>query len=70
MTLSLVNKYIKRKGLNTEDLSNQSKFLHFRPVRNEDKKDLIRMGECIFNFNFLDSIDQDEIRSNFYFNST
>jgi len=25
------------------------------------------MGECIFNFNFLDSIDQDEIKSNLYY---
>jgi len=48
--------------LNSEDLTKFSKFLHFRLPRNSDKMDLIKMGKCVFNFNFLDSIDQDEIR--------
>jgi radial spoke head protein 9 len=51
-------------GLNPEDLKSLKKFCHFRKVQNKDKKDLIDMGEAIFNFGFLDSIDQDPIKGN------
>ncbi len=51
-------------GLNSCDITKISKFLHFRPVQHKNKKDLIEMGEAIFNFNFLDSLDQDPIKGN------
>jgi radial spoke head protein 9 len=49
-------------GLDSEDFNRLSKYMHFRPPRNEDKLDLIKMGESVFNFNFLDSLDQDPIK--------
>jgi radial spoke head protein 9 len=55
-------------GLNSSDLTNFSKFLHFRPVQNKNKKDIINMGEAVFNFNFLDSIEEDPIKGIFNFN--
>jgi hypothetical protein len=48
--------------LNSTELINKNKFLHFRPVQNKDKKDIINMGEANSNYNFLDSIDQDPIK--------
>ncbi len=48
--------------MNSTELVNKNKFLHFRPVQNKDKKDIINMGEANSNYNFLDSIDQDPIK--------
>jgi hypothetical protein len=38
-----------------------NKYLHFRKPENQDKIDLINMGEAVINYNFLDSLDQDRI---------
>ena len=40
---------------------NFEKYLHFRRVQNQDKIDLINMGEAVMNHNFLDSVDQDKV---------
>ena len=54
-------------GLNPKDLTNLSKFQHFRNVITEDKKTLIEKEDIIFQFNFYDSLDQDPIKSIKYF---
>jgi hypothetical protein len=33
--------------------------LHFRKIQDPDKKNLIILGEAVFNKNFLDSLDYD-----------
>ena len=49
-------------GLSVEDLDKLEKYAHFRKTRNEDKKDIIELGDAVFNFGFLDSIVDDPIK--------
>ena len=50
------------EGLNSEDLDKKEKYVHFRPVENQGKKDKIAMGKAVFDFDFLDSIADDPIK--------
>ena len=50
------------EGLNSEDLDKKEKYVHFRPVENQEKKDKIAMGKAVFDFDFLDSIIDDPIK--------
>ena len=50
------------EGLNSEDLDKKEKYVHFRPVENQEKKDKIAMGKAVFDFEFLDSIIDDPIK--------
>jgi radial spoke head protein 9 len=50
------------EGLNSEDLDKKEKYVHFRPVENQEKKDKIAMGKAVFDFDFLDSIADDPIK--------
>ena len=50
------------EGLNSEDLNKKEKYVHFRPVESQEKKDKIAMGKAIFDFEFLDSIVDDPIK--------
>lgn len=50
------------EGLNSEELDKMEKYVHFRPVENQAKKDKIAMGKAIFDFDFLDSISDDPIK--------
>jgi radial spoke head protein 9 len=50
------------EGLNSEDLDKKEKYVHFRPVENQEKKDKISMGKAVFDFDFLDSIADDPIK--------
>ena len=50
------------EGLNSEDLDKKEKYVHFRPVENQEKKDKIDMGKAVFDFEFLDSIVDDPIK--------
>ena len=50
------------EGLNSEDLDKKEKYLHFRPVENQEKKDKIAMGKAVFDFEFLDNITDDAIK--------
>ena len=50
------------EGLNSEDLDKKEKYVHFRPVENQEKKDKIAMGKAVLDFEFLDSIADDPIR--------
>ena len=58
------------RGLNEEEISSYSSYMHFRPPITEDKKELIKRGEAIMNFNFLDDISQDTKKSNFLTKTT
>ena len=42
------------EGLNSEDLDKKEKYVHFRPVENQEKKDKIAMGKAVFDFEFLE----------------
>ena len=50
------------EGINSEDLGKIEKYLHFRPVENQEKIDKINMGKAVFDFDFLDSISDDSIK--------
>ena len=50
------------EGLNSEDLDKKEKYVHFRPVENQEKKDKIDMGKAVLDFEFLDSIVDDPIK--------
>ena len=50
------------EGLSSEDLDKKEKYVHFRPVENQEKKDKISMGKAVFDFDFLDSIADDPIK--------
>ena len=50
------------EGLSSEDLDKKEKYVHFRPVENQEKKDKISMGKVVFDFDFLDSIADDPIK--------
>ena len=50
------------EGISSEDLDKKEKYVHFRPVENNEKKDKIAMGKAVFDFDFLDSISDDPIK--------
>ena len=50
------------EGINSEDLEKKEKYVHFRPVENQEKKDKIAMGKAVIDFEFLDSIADDPIK--------
>ena len=50
------------EGLSSDDLDKKEKYLHLRPVENQEKKDKIDMGKAVLNFDFLDSIVEDPIK--------
>ena len=50
------------EGLNSEELDKKEKYVHFRPVENQEKKDKIDMGKAVLDFEFLDSIVDDPIK--------
>ena len=50
------------EGISSEDLDKKEKYVHFRPVENNEKKDKIAMGKAVFDFDFLDSIADDSIK--------
>jgi len=50
------------EGLSSEDLDKKEKYVHFRPVENQEKKDKITMGKAVFDFDFLDCIADDPIK--------
>ena len=50
------------EGINSEDLGKIEKYLHFRPVENQEKIDKINMGKAVFDFDFLDSLSDDPIK--------
>ena len=50
------------EGLQPEEIDKIGNYLHFRQVQNQNKKDLIAMGKAVFDFAFLDSIEEDKIK--------
>lgn len=56
-------------GLKEEELESLRSYMHFRPALTEDKKELIKRGESILNFNFLDDLSQDTQKSKSYYNN-
>ena len=50
------------EGLNSEDLDKLEKYAHLRPVEDQKKKDMIAMGKAVFDFCFLDTINDDPIK--------
>ena len=50
------------EGLSSDDLEKKEKYVHLRPVENQEKKDKIEMGNAVLDFDFLDSIAEDPIK--------
>lgn len=50
------------KGLKAEELRDFSKFHHFRPITHQKNKQLIESDDAIFRYDFLDSIQDDEVK--------
>lgn len=50
------------KGLKPEELKNKNKFLHFRPIVDEKKREYIEQDEAIEHFDILDSIETDVMK--------
>ena len=50
------------EGLNSDDIDKKEKYVHLRPVENQEKKDKIAMGKAVLDFEFLDSIADDPIK--------
>ena len=50
------------EGLNSDDIDKKEKYVHLRPVEDKRKKDKIAMGKAIFDFDFLDCINDDPIK--------
>jgi len=50
------------QGLKNNDLGNLGKYMHFRDVMSQEKKEFIQRDDAIFSFNFLDSIDKDNVK--------
>ncbi|MCQ2821557.1 MAG: hypothetical protein MJ252_30230 [archaeon] len=49
-------------GLSCEDLGKMEKYFHFRKTRNSEKKNLIDMGDAVFDFSFMDCLNEDEVK--------
>jgi len=50
------------EGLSSEDLDKKEKYVHFRLVESNEKKDKIAMGKAVFDFDFLDCITDDPVK--------
>lgn len=50
------------KGLKPEELKNKNKFLHFRPILDEKKREYIETDDAIEHFDVLDSIETDVMK--------
>ena len=49
------------KGLNKEEISDMSKWMHFRPV-SESKKKMLEEEDAVFKTNIFDPITEDELK--------
>ena len=50
------------EGLSSEELDKKENYVHLRPVEDQEKIDKIEMGKAIFDFDFLDCINDDPIK--------
>ena len=50
------------KGLKKEDLKDKRKFLHFRPITDQKKKEYVETDEAIFKDDILESIADDKFK--------
>ena len=50
-------------GVDPKELTKINKYFHFRDVLSDQKKELIEKDDVIFQYNFLDSIDLDPVKS-------
>lgn len=49
-------------GLSTEELTDLSKYHHFRYIKDEEKRNLVESDEAIFRFDVYESIDQNRVK--------
>jgi radial spoke head protein 9 len=50
------------QGLKSNEIGNLSKYMHFRDVMSQEKREFIQRDDAIFSFNFLDQIDKDTVK--------
>jgi len=49
-------------GLSSDEIGKIENYFHFRKIESQNKKDMIDMGKAVFDFSFLDSLSDDELK--------
>ena len=50
------------EGLPSDELDKIENYFHFRKIESQNKKDMIDMGKAVFDFSFLDSLSDDNLK--------
>ena len=50
------------EGLSSDELDKIENYFHFRKIESQNKKDMIDMGKAVFDFSFLDSLSDDNLK--------
>ena len=50
------------EGLSSDELGKIENYFHFRKIESQNKKDMIDMGKAVFDFSFLDSLSDDNLK--------
>jgi radial spoke head protein 9 len=50
------------EGLSNNEIDKLEKYAHFRPVENQVKKDKIAMNKAVFDFDFLDTLNDEPVK--------
>ena len=50
------------EGLSNNEIDKFEKYAHFRPVENQVKKDKIAMNKAVFDFDFLDTLNDEPVK--------
>ena len=50
------------EGLSSDELDKIENYFHFRKIESQNKRDMIDMGKAVFDFSFLDSLSDDNLK--------
>ena len=50
------------EGLSSDELGKIENYFHFRKIESQNKRDMIDMGKAVFDFSFLDSLSDDNLK--------
>ena len=50
------------EGLSSDEIGKLENYFHFRKIECQNKKDMIDMGKAVFDFSFLDSLSDDNLK--------
>ena len=51
------------EGLSSDELDKIENYFHFRKIESQNKRDMIDMGKAVFDFSFLDSLSDDNLKA-------